>query len=37
MADTFSSWQNIIKDPSLDRKLATQLIITELGMVITGG
>jgi hypothetical protein len=35
-ADTFAAWQNIIKDPGLDRKLATQVIVTEVGMIITG-
>ncbi|TFK68250.1 FAD-binding domain-containing protein [Pluteus cervinus] len=36
MANTFATWQSIIADPNLDRKLATQVIMTTLGMVITG-
>ncbi|PVF98620.1 FAD-binding domain-containing protein [Serendipita vermifera] len=35
-ASTFAAWQDIIKDPGLDRKLATQVIIMELGMIISG-
>ncbi|KAG8810357.1 hypothetical protein FRC18_004098 [Serendipita sp. 400] len=35
-ANTFAAWQDIIKDPSLDRKLASQVIIMELGMIISG-
>lgn len=36
MASTFAAWQHLIADPSLTRKLATQVIVFELGMLITG-
>jgi hypothetical protein len=36
LADTFSDWQNIIADPSLDRRLASQVVIFEFGMIISG-
>ncbi|KAJ7065289.1 hypothetical protein C8F01DRAFT_1125052 [Mycena amicta] len=35
-AATFSRWQSIIADPNLDRKLASQVIIFQLGMIISG-
>jgi hypothetical protein len=35
-ADTFAAWQDIIKDPSLDRKLSTEVVVTEVGMIISG-
>ncbi|CAG8619718.1 11470_t:CDS:2, partial [Acaulospora colombiana] len=35
-ASTFATWQDIVKDPQLDRKLATTFIIMELGMIISG-
>ncbi|PVF96030.1 FAD-binding domain-containing protein [Serendipita vermifera] len=35
-ANTYAIWQDIIKDPQLDRKLATNFIIMELGMIISG-
>nr|GAT53495.1 reticuline oxidase [Mycena chlorophos] len=35
-ASTFSAWQSIISDPDLDRRLASQVIIFQLGMIITG-
>ncbi|KAJ7812680.1 hypothetical protein B0H13DRAFT_1666088 [Mycena leptocephala] len=36
MAPTFATWQSIVADPSLDRKLASEVIIFELGMIISG-
>ncbi|KAJ6474700.1 hypothetical protein C8R47DRAFT_986679 [Mycena vitilis] len=36
MAATFATWQNIVADPNLDRKLASEVIIFELGMIISG-
>lgn len=36
LAPIFSAWQNIVADPNLDRKLASEVVILELGMVISG-
>ncbi|KAJ7035581.1 hypothetical protein C8F04DRAFT_511938 [Mycena alexandri] len=36
LAPTFAAWQSIVADPSLDRKLASEVIIFELGMIISG-
>ncbi|KAJ6485684.1 hypothetical protein C8R45DRAFT_930782 [Mycena sanguinolenta] len=36
MAPTFVTWQTIVADPSLDRKLATEVVLFELGMIISG-
>ncbi|KAJ6474697.1 hypothetical protein C8R47DRAFT_708277 [Mycena vitilis] len=36
MAATFATWQSIVSDPNLDRKLATEVIVFELGMIISG-
>ncbi|KAL0566878.1 hypothetical protein V5O48_015121 [Marasmius crinis-equi] len=36
MATTFSNWQRIISQPDLTRKLASQLIVFEWGMIIEG-
>ncbi|KAF7371030.1 Glucooligosaccharide oxidase [Mycena sanguinolenta] len=36
MAPTFATWQSIVADPSLDRKLATEVVLFELGMIISG-
>ncbi|KAJ6580992.1 hypothetical protein B0H19DRAFT_1017535 [Mycena capillaripes] len=36
MASTFATWQSIVADPSLDRKLASEVIVFELGMIISG-
>ncbi|KAJ7221901.1 hypothetical protein C8J57DRAFT_1392465 [Mycena rebaudengoi] len=36
LAPTFSAWQSIVSDPALDRKLASQVIVLGIGMVITG-
>ncbi|TFK61310.1 FAD-binding domain-containing protein [Pluteus cervinus] len=36
MANTFATWQSIIADPNLDRKLASQVTVMPMGMVITG-
>ncbi|KAJ6580993.1 hypothetical protein B0H19DRAFT_490524 [Mycena capillaripes] len=37
MASTFATWQSIVADPALDRKLATEVVVFELGMIISGG
>ncbi|KAJ7132332.1 hypothetical protein C8R44DRAFT_612480 [Mycena epipterygia] len=36
LAPTFAEWQSIVADPSLDRKLASEVIVFELGMIISG-
>ncbi|KAF7371027.1 Reticuline oxidase [Mycena sanguinolenta] len=36
LAPTFAAWQDIVADPNLDRKLASEVIIFELGMIISG-
>ncbi|KAJ7272726.1 hypothetical protein B0H12DRAFT_1228723 [Mycena haematopus] len=36
LAPTFAAWQAIVADPNLDRKLASEVIIFELGMIISG-
>ena len=36
LAQTFSKWQNIISQPNLDRKLASTLTVTPVGLVISG-
>jgi hypothetical protein len=36
LAPTFAAWQDIVADPTLDRKLASQVIVFELGMIISG-
>lgn len=35
-ATAFKKWQELISDPDLSRKFASQLILTELGVVVTG-
>jgi FAD/FMN-containing dehydrogenase len=35
-ANSFKKWQALISDPTLSRKFASQFILTELGVVITG-
>ncbi|KAF7317813.1 Reticuline oxidase [Mycena kentingensis (nom. inval.)] len=35
-AKIFSAWQKIVSDPALDRKLASQVILFQLGMIISG-
>ncbi|KAJ7065290.1 hypothetical protein C8F01DRAFT_738244 [Mycena amicta] len=35
-APTFAAWQCIVADPNLDRKLASEVIIFQLGMIISG-
>ncbi|CAK5273813.1 unnamed protein product [Mycena citricolor] len=35
-ASTFALWQSIIAEPELDRRLASEIIIFELGMIISG-
>jgi hypothetical protein len=36
MASTFAAWQSMVSDPNLTRKLASQVIIFEFGMIISG-
>ncbi|KAG9241095.1 hypothetical protein BJ878DRAFT_545593 [Calycina marina] len=36
LAKLFKKWQTFVADPKLTRKFATSVVITELGMVITG-
>ncbi|KAJ6485687.1 hypothetical protein C8R45DRAFT_1074889 [Mycena sanguinolenta] len=36
MASTFAAWQSVVADPALDRKLASQVIVFELTMIISG-
>ncbi|KAJ7825380.1 hypothetical protein B0H14DRAFT_2322974, partial [Mycena olivaceomarginata] len=36
LAPTFAAWQDIVAHPTLDRKLASQVIVFELGMIISG-
>ncbi|KAF7309508.1 Reticuline oxidase [Mycena indigotica] len=35
-AATFAAWQSIVADPKLDRRLASQVIVFQLGMIVTG-
>ncbi|KAF1972901.1 FAD-binding domain-containing protein [Bimuria novae-zelandiae CBS 107.79] len=35
-ATAFKMWQKVISDPDLSRKFASQFIMTELGVIITG-
>ncbi|EJD49067.1 FAD-binding domain-containing protein [Auricularia subglabra TFB-10046 SS5] len=36
MAPAFSAWQKLISDPDLDRRLASQVTVTPLAMIISG-
>ncbi|KAJ6547857.1 hypothetical protein B0H10DRAFT_1313861 [Mycena sp. CBHHK59/15] len=36
LAPTFAAWQTIVSDPALDRKLASEVIVFQLGMIISG-
>ena len=36
LAKTFAKWQSFISNPDLDRKFASTLTITTVGIVITG-
>jgi hypothetical protein len=36
LANTFKSWQKFVSDPKLTRKFASEVTITELGMIISG-
>lgn len=36
MAESFKTWQKFVSDPKLTRKFTSEVIITELGMVISG-
>ena len=35
-ANAFKKWQTLISDPDLSRKFASQFIMTELGVIVTG-
>ncbi|KAI0128278.1 hypothetical protein BJ170DRAFT_682074 [Xylariales sp. AK1849] len=35
MADVFEQWQTLISDPDLDRRFGSEIVIHELGLVIT--
>ncbi|KAJ7356764.1 hypothetical protein DFH08DRAFT_850001 [Mycena albidolilacea] len=35
MVSTFATWQSMVADPALDRKLATQVVVFERGMLIS--
>ena len=36
LAETFSKWQSFVSTPNLDRKLASTLTVTPVGIVIAG-
>jgi hypothetical protein len=36
LASTFKTWQKFVSDPNLSRKFASELILSELGMIISG-
>ena len=36
IAGTFKTWQKLVSDPALSRKFASQLVLTELGMILEG-
>ena len=36
LAKTFAKWQSVISAPNLDRKFATTLTVTPVGIVIAG-
>jgi len=36
MASTFKTWQRFVADPKLTRKFTSEVIITEVGMIISG-
>lgn len=36
MATAFKAWQSLISNPSLTRKFASQVVIMEIGMIISG-
>ncbi|KAH8743721.1 hypothetical protein BGZ57DRAFT_338891 [Hyaloscypha finlandica] len=36
LAATFKTWQKFVSDPDLTRKFASEVIISELGMIISG-
>ncbi|KAJ7460835.1 hypothetical protein FB451DRAFT_1563275 [Mycena latifolia] len=36
LAPTFAAWQDIVAEPTLDRKLASEVVIFEFGMIISG-
>jgi hypothetical protein len=36
LAKRFKSWQSLISDPGLNKKFASQIVISEVGMIISG-
>lgn len=36
MASTFKTWQKLISDPNLDRRLASQVTVSPVAMIISG-
>lgn len=36
MVDVFEAWQKLISDPDLTRKFASEVVVSELGMIIQG-
>lgn len=36
LANRFKQWQNLVSDPGLSHKFASQVVISELGMIISG-
>jgi hypothetical protein len=36
LADRFKTWQRVIADPGLSRKFASQVVLSEVGMIISG-
>jgi FAD/FMN-containing dehydrogenase len=36
MAGTFKAWQKFVSDPNLTRRFASEVIFTEIGMIISG-
>ncbi|KAJ6561051.1 hypothetical protein DFH09DRAFT_921212 [Mycena vulgaris] len=36
LAPTFAAWQEIVADPALNRKLASEVVVFEFGMIISG-
>jgi hypothetical protein len=36
LADRFKKWQSMIADPGLSRKFASQVVMSEVGMIISG-
>lgn len=36
LADSYMQWQDLISDPTLDRRFASELVVSALGVLITG-